>query len=380
MGFGLWGFGPEGSAILSPAPSPRSSLTPDPQPLTPVYHLPMTPSARLVSIALQGDKSAREYAEIAEMAEGLGFDGVGVYADLGFQPAIVPLVIIAQQTRRVRVGPAALNPSLIHPVEIAGQIAMLDAISDGRAYLGLARGAWIDALGIDERRPVRRLREAVEVITRVLAGDAEGYDGEIFRLPPHQIRRYDVLRSAIPLTIGTWGRQAGAFAGEVAAEVKIGGSANPAMVPVMRGFLRVGEERAGRPIGGVGVVLGAVTICAEDGDAARALARREVARYLPVVAPLDPTVHVAPETLRRMARLVDAGDVAAAADLVPDDLLDRFAFSGTPGQIVRQAEAIFAAGASRIEFGTPHGVTALHGIRLLGEQVLPALRRTPGAP
>ncbi|MGI8475711.1 MAG: LLM class flavin-dependent oxidoreductase [Thermomicrobiales bacterium] len=344
-----------------------------------MYHIPMTPSGRLISIALQGDKSAREYAEIAEMAEGLGFDGVSVYADLGFQPAIAPLVIIAQQTRRVRVGPAALNPSLIHPVEIAGQIAMLDAISDGRAYLGLARGAWLDALGIDERRPVRRLREAVEVITRVLAGDAEGYEGEIFRLPPQRLRRYDVPRAAVPLTIGTWGRQAGAFAGEVASEIKIGGSANPAMVPSMRGFLRVGEERAGRPIGGVGVALGAVTICDEDGDAARALARREVARYLPVVAPLDPTVHVAPETLRRMARLVDAGDVGAAADLVPDDLLDRFAFSGTPGQIVRQAEAIFAAGASRIEFGTPHGVTALQGIRLLGEQVLPALRRTPGA-
>ena len=56
------------------------------------------------------------------------------------------------------------------------------------------------------------------------------------------------------------------------------------------------------------------------------------------------------------------------------DLLDRFAFSGTPEQIVRQAEALFAAGASRIEFGTPHGFTDAAGVRLLGKRVLPALR------
>jgi len=33
------------------------------------------------------------------------------------------------------------------------------------------------------------------------------------------------------------------------------------------------------------------------------------------------------------------------------------------------------AGAARIEFGTPHGLTEAEGLRLLGEQVLPLLRR-----
>ncbi|HBY45071.1 MAG TPA: LLM class flavin-dependent oxidoreductase, partial [Chloroflexi bacterium] len=64
-----------------------------------------------------------------------------------------------------------------------------------------------------------------------------------------------------------------------------------------------------------------------------------------------------------------------AGRLIPDDLLDRFAFAGTPTQVIEQCEAIFAAGATRIEFGTPHGITAEGGIRLLGERVLPALRR-----
>ena len=50
----------------------------------------------------------------------------------------------------MRVGPAALNPYTLHPVEIAGQIAALDAVSNGRAYLGLVQGAWLDELGLHE--------------------------------------------------------------------------------------------------------------------------------------------------------------------------------------------------------------------------------------
>ena len=70
---------------------------------------------------------------------------------------------MARVTERVRLGPAALNPFTLHPYEIAGQIAFLDAVSGGRAYVGLAKGAWLDRLGLDEERPLRALREAVGV-------------------------------------------------------------------------------------------------------------------------------------------------------------------------------------------------------------------------
>ena len=61
----------------------------------------------------------------------------------------------------MRLGPAALNPFTLRPYEIAGQTAMLHAVSRGRAYLGLAKGAWLDRLGLVEQRPLAGLREAV---------------------------------------------------------------------------------------------------------------------------------------------------------------------------------------------------------------------------
>lgn len=329
---------------------------------------------RQITIALQGDKAPGRYGELAALAEGYGFDGVSVYADLGFQPAIGPLLEVARATSRVRVGPAALNPYLLHPVEIAGQIAALDAASGGRAYLGLARGAWLDTLGIGDERPLTRIRETVAVVRHLLAGSTDSYEGDLYRLPPGRLFNYPVTRPAVPVLLGSWGPRMLALAGEIADEVKIGGSSNPDLVAEVRRRIAAGERRAGRAEGGVGVCFGAVTVVDEDGDRARAHVRREAARYLPVVAPMDPTVAVPAGDLAEIQRLVDADRLDDAAALVPDDLLDRFAFAGTPEHVTEICRRLFTAGVDRIELGTPHGLSEDGGLRLLGERVLPALR------
>lgn len=334
---------------------------------------------RRVSIALQGNKTHREYAALARLVEDLGFDMLSIYADLGYQPAIGPLIAAAEATSRLALGPAALNPYLLHPVEIANQIAYLDRLSGGRAYLGLVRGAWLDQLGIEDDRPIARMREAVSLINHLLRGDEEPFAGKLYRLPTGKLFNFPITRPVVPLMIGSWGPKLLEFAGEVADEVKIGGSTNPALVATIRKHLAIGETRAGRAIGSTGIVFGAVTAIDEDGPAARAHVRREAALYIPVVAPLDPTVSLDPEMLKRMADLVASGAIEQAGNLIPDDILDRFAFSGSPDQIARQAEALIEAGASRIEFGTPHGFTDEGGILLLGKHVLPRLRTEPFA-
>ena len=327
-----------------------------------------------LSIAFQSDKHPGDYAELGALVEGYGFGTVSVYADLMFQPPLGALLLMAGATKHIRLGPACLNPYTTHPIEIAGQIALLNAASGGRAYLGLARGAWLDSLGIADRRPLATMREAVAVVRQLLRRERRAFAGEVFRLSESHQLQYDVLRPDIPLLIGTWGARLAAFAGEVATEVKVGGSTNPALVAPVRAMIAPGAARAGRDPGAVGIVLGAVTFVDEDGARARTRARREVARYLPVVAPLDPTVSIEPDLLARIDAAVAVGDLAAAGALVPDDLLDRFAFSGTPAQVIGQTEAILDAGASRVEFGTPHGLTPREGLRLLGERVLPAFR------
>jgi 5,10-methylenetetrahydromethanopterin reductase len=293
-----------------------------------------------VSIAFQTDKSPADYIALAQLVNQYDFDVVSVYCDAPFHPSYGPLLLMAPHIQHARLGPAAVSASRMPPIDIAANTALLAGMAPGGAYLGIARGAWLADHGITEvERPIQAVREAIEITRRLLSGESGGYT----------------------------------LAGEIADEVKIGGTANPDVIPVIRDYIAVGERLVQREPGSVGIVVGAVSVIDEDRERAREAARRSVALYLPVVAQLDPTVQVEPELIERLQTLVKQHDNAAAAHLISDDLLERFAFAGNAADIIRQSEKLFAAGASRIEFGTPHGIPPQNGIRILGEQVIPRL-------
>jgi 5,10-methylenetetrahydromethanopterin reductase len=265
-----------------------------------------------------------------------------VFHDLLYQPAIGPLLLMARVTERIRLGPAALNPFTLHPYEIAGQIAMLDAVSNGRAYLGLAKGAWLDRLGLEEERPLAALREAVAVIRALLADDTSGVTGRRFTLAPGTQLAYPRVRAEVPLLVGTWGPETAHWAGTVADEVKVGGTANPKLLPLVRSWVANDEVR---------LVTGCVTVVDADGEWARQHAAAMVQPYLEVVARHDPTL--------------DPEEAPA---------LERFCIAGTPDEVAQRVLELWEAGAGRVELGTPQGRTPLAGVELICDRVLPLLR------
>jgi 5,10-methylenetetrahydromethanopterin reductase len=327
-----------------------------------------------VSIAFQTDQPLAAYGALAQAAEDYGFDGVTVYNDMLYQPAWLPLLEIARHTKRVRIGPAAVNPFTCHPINIAGNIALLDEASQGRAYLGLARGAWLDFVGIAPQRPLPALREALECERHMLAQSKQPYCGEIFLLAGGDALRWNILRPDIPLLLGSWGAQTIRACIRQIDEIKIGGTTNPAVIPQVRATADRAAQAAGRAPGAVGLVVGAVTVVDRDGAAARALARRKAALYLPIIAQLDHSLDLEPELVRRIDAAAAVYDFGLAASYISDALLRRLAFAGTPGEVAEQAIELYHAGAARIEFGTPHGLSEAEGLRLLGVGVLPALR------
>jgi 5,10-methylenetetrahydromethanopterin reductase len=215
----------------------------------------------------------------------------------------------------------------------------------------------------------------VLIVRALLEGRDEGIAGRVYRLAPGARLRYAPLRGNVPIVLGTWGTATARLAGELADEIKVGGSANPAMLPYLAPSIAAGTASAARPPGSVGICLGTVTVVDADRELARARARQALALYLPVVAPLDPTV-TDRDWLARLKSHAAREDADGIARLIDDDVLDRFALAGDPASIVAQVEALVAAGATRVEFGTPHGATdPATGIRLLGEHVLPNIQR-----
>jgi alkanesulfonate monooxygenase SsuD/methylene tetrahydromethanopterin reductase-like flavin-dependent oxidoreductase (luciferase family) len=106
-----------------------------------------------LGLAWQADKPPGGYGELAAAAEAHGFDVVSVFADLLYQPPLPALLEMARATSRVRLGAACLNPFTQHPYEIAGGLALLDAVS-----AGARRGA--GAAGARRRGRAGRLRRA----------------------------------------------------------------------------------------------------------------------------------------------------------------------------------------------------------------------------
>lgn len=329
-------------------------------------------SRQELSISFRAEPNEKVLQETAETVGKYGFDVISVYEDLGDQSPMYPLFTLAKHSGNARVGPACVVVPKYRTMEpITGDIARLDSIRPGKAYLGLASGAWMEQVGI---RPatVNQLREAAGVSRYLLEKKDDGFDGEYYKVKPGFKVNYPTPEGRIPLLIGAWGEKMAALAGEIADEIKVGGSANPLMVDIIRNRVNVGTERANRRPEDVGIVLGAVTVVDEDREKALYFARRRAVVYIDVIGDKDPTAMADfPEEIAAIKTAMFHGDIEGAVQRLPDELTRRFLFAGTPNDIIKQTEEIFAQGAARVEFGSPHGINGIEGIHLLGREVLP---------
>lgn len=313
-----------------------------------------------IGVSFRAESDPARLALLADAVRPFSFDTLSVYDDLGDPPPFRTLAALAAARPTARVGPACIAvPRYASLESVVAEVAALAQGRPGGAFLGLAPGAWLDDLGL-KRAGVGQMREALEVCRYLLDGRDDGFGGAHYWVRPGWRPDYALPDMRVPLMLGAWGERMLAVAGDLADEVKVGGSASAEMVALAR--RRIGSER-------VRIVLGAVTVVAEDGPLARDAARRRAVTYIPVVGANDP---VAREQfgaeLHRISDAMARGDVAAAAVALPDALLSRFAFAGTPDEVIAQAEAVFAAGAHRIEFGSPHGLDEASGIHLLGDK------------
>lgn len=319
-----------------------------------------------VSIAFQTNKNLMQYEELGKLVEDLGFDMLSIYNDLFYQPPWIPLSILIQSTKNIQVGVASMNPFINHPLNIAGNIALLNELSDHRVYLGLCRGSWLETLNLSPKRPISALKEAFLLINYALSGSLSGFQGQFFQISRGNSFRWKIQGPKIPFLLGSWGEKTINHCKEYISELKLGGTANPRILPKYRKILDSNEKK---------IALGSVTVCDEDSDKARATARYEVALYLPIIGKLDKTLNINADLISEIRTAYNLKDNDMLETLIDDSLLEKVAFVGTDEEIFKQTMNLFHAGADRVEFGTPHGVENSEiGINLLGQRVLPQIR------
>jgi 5,10-methylenetetrahydromethanopterin reductase len=112
----------------------------------------------------------------------------------------------------------------------------------------------------------------------------------------------------------------------------------------------------------------------EDGDIARRLLARCIAAYSGALS--KDALEGAGYDIDRfdaIQKVVTAGDLESAADMVDDKMLE-LGIAGTANDVIDRCLDLIDQGARHISFGHPLGSAPMDAIRLIGKKVLPTLR------
>jgi 5,10-methylenetetrahydromethanopterin reductase len=138
-------------------------------------------------VALIGPQAPSRCTEWARAAERAGLGSVWIIEDY-FHPGAFTLAgAVAAATERITLGLGVVNPYTRHPAVLAMETAALTGVAPGRVVLGLGSSnrRWIEEqMGIAFKTPLADLRECVEILRRLLAGERLDFHGERLVLWP----------------------------------------------------------------------------------------------------------------------------------------------------------------------------------------------------
>ncbi|EHR53245.1 flavin-dependent oxidoreductase, F420-dependent methylene-tetrahydromethanopterin reductase [Saccharomonospora marina XMU15] len=266
-----------------------------------------------------------------------------------------------QLTSSVSLGPAVT--ALTHrynPVVVAQQIATLELMNPGRAFLAVGSGEAMNEVpaGLDWPSPeeqLARTEEALTIVTRLLEGRTVDFDGRWFHA--RGARLYAVPDRSPPVFMSAFGEQAAEIAGRLADGVWT--LADPRSVPEVVSSYRRSSERAGREPGEI--VLQGMFAWDESDDAALESARE----WKPILVKENYS-----EDIHEPGR-IQANGREAVSDLTFKTM---GLFSADPQDHVRKIKALRQFGPTAIVLMNVSGNNPVAALRTYGESVLPRLR------
>ena len=163
--------------------------------------------ARTVSMSFnwQGPMDYNQACSRVRLAEEAGVDTVWV-AEAWGRDCFTILTLLARETKRLTLGTGIVNCYSRTPAALAQHFATLDEFSGGRMVIGLGTSGHrvIEHFhGVPFQPSLTRLREYVEIIRMILAGEPLKYQGKLFRLERGFRLRFPPVRSQIPIFIAS---------------------------------------------------------------------------------------------------------------------------------------------------------------------------------
>lgn len=332
------------------------------------------------SLRFNNDLPFRRFREVAVAAERLGFDQLWISHDLFLRSAPVLLAGLAADTERLRLGTCILNPYQASAAEIGMHAATLHEVTGGRFLLGVAAGAgdFLDWIGIEQRRPRRRMEETLRVLRLLLRGEVAALDGDELQWSREAYLRFEPEVEGgsreVPIYLGANGPKMLELAGARADGVL------PLLFPpehyhTVRPLIAEGERRRPEDLCAVDVAACVWLSLGADRGAARRCLAEKVAYYGHSLSPLIfERLGLERDDFTEVFDLATrGGDLEGAARRVSDDML-RIGIAGGEDEVVDRLGALVERGVRHVSFGPPLGPDPLEAMEILARRVMPALR------
>jgi 5,10-methylenetetrahydromethanopterin reductase len=326
------------------------------------------------SLRVNNDLSTSELTRLAMAAEVEGFDQLWVSNDLFLRSAPALVGALSAVTSSIKLGIAVMNPYSMHVSELAMIAATLQEISNGRFLMGLGAGSaeFLGWAGIWRTRPLTTTAQAVSTLRAMLGH----LDVDAALLPdwysPQSELRFALI-APVPVYVGAMGPKMLAMAGRVA------DGALPLLYPpehfaVARDQVITSLLGAGRAEAHFDLPACFWVSIDTDSTAARDALAQKLAYYGPSISPiLLAEVGLVPADFEQAAMLAQRG--LRAVDMIDDRMLS-LGIAGDPTDVVKRCEGLLALGARHLSFGPPLGPDPVLAVRILGSEVLPAIRES----
>jgi F420-dependent oxidoreductase-like protein len=165
----------------------------------------------------KGGFDPKELIECVRAADRSGYESFWL-PEAWEREAFSTLAELAVCTEQIKLATGIINVFSRSPALIAMSAATVDEISGGRFLLGLGTsGARVieDFHGLHYSKPLTRLKETVEIIRLLLAGERADFNGECFKLSRFKLG-FKPLRKGIPIYIAALARKSLRQLGEIA--------------------------------------------------------------------------------------------------------------------------------------------------------------------
>jgi F420-dependent oxidoreductase-like protein len=332
-----------------------------------------------IGFNMTGNEDWDELSTYAVEAERMGVDYAWSAESWGHD-AVTPLAYLAAKTTRLKLGAGIMQAVARTPANLAMTAMTLASMSGGRFILGLgASGPQVVEgwHGVPFRKPIQRMRELIEIVRIVSAGERLIYEGQIYHLPlpggeGKALKSGAQPQPNIPVYLATLSPKSLELTGELA-DGWIGTSFIPEQAEeVFFKHMRAGATKSGRTFSEIDIQAGGAVAFSDDVDKLVARNRPGIAFTLGAMGSKEHNFYNA--AFRRagyeeegiaVQRLWIEGKRKEAADLVPDEMVLAVNMLGTEAMVRDRIRTYRDAGVTTLRIH-PDGRTLDERLATLG--------------